>query len=319
MIKKSVAALLSFAIILTFFFTGCGQQENITSAQDSSAVSPLLWKAEGKNGNSLYLFGTIHCGDERSSAVLEKLGDILDDCPVMAVEFDVVKYNEKVKSDPLSAADDIAQFMYLDGTTVKDHLPEKLYKDCVKILEDAGTYNSLYDYYTPALWTQLVTQALIQQSDLSTDNAMDTLLLNRAHANDTKIVELESAKKQYKIMADFSDELCELQLKEAVKSKDTYNAQLGLLYDVWLRGDEKALEKLVISEEVSEKEQKYVDEYNKSFLKDRNRGMAEKAEKLLKGSDDAFLAVGAAHMLNDYGIIQLLKDKGYKVEKVNTQ
>jgi uncharacterized protein YbaP (TraB family) len=91
------------------------------------------------------------------------------------------------------------------------------------------------------------------------------------------------------------------------------------LYDVWLRGDEKALEKLVISEEVSEKEQKYIDEYNKSFLKDRNLGMVKKAEKLLKGSDDAFLAVGAAHMMNDYGIIQLLKDKGYKVEKINTQ
>jgi hypothetical protein len=44
--------------------------------------------------------------------------------------------------------------------------------------------------------------------------------------------------------------------------------------------------------------------------------MAQKIDGYLKTSGTYFVVVGAAHLLGDKGIIQLLKDKGYSVEQL---
>jgi len=41
--------------------------------------------------------------------------------------------------------------------------------------------------------------------------------------------------------------------------------------------------------------------------------MAEKIETILKGSDAHFIAVGAAHLLGQDNVLQILSQKGYRV------
>ena len=44
--------------------------------------------------------------------------------------------------------------------------------------------------------------------------------------------------------------------------------------------------------------------------------MADVAEQFLKGKEQAFLVVGAAHMVGKDGVVSLLQKRGYKVEQV---
>ena len=65
------------------------------------------------------------------------------------------------------------------------------------------------------------------------------------------------------------------------------------------------------------------DEY-KSFpalyrvlVTDRNKRWVPQIEKLLHGSQDYFVIVGALHLVGDGGLLELMRRDGYKPESVN--
>ncbi len=86
---------------------------------DPEELHPLLWELSDSEGHKLYLFGTIHVGDGRNPVVLEKLSPILLGCDALAVEFDLVAYEK----DLAAVMADYQQFVYTDGSTVRDHMP----------------------------------------------------------------------------------------------------------------------------------------------------------------------------------------------------
>ena len=44
--------------------------------------------------------------------------------------------------------------------------------------------------------------------------------------------------------------------------------------------------------------------------------MADVAEQFLKGKEQAFVVVGAGHMVGPGGVVRILEKRGYKVEQV---
>jgi uncharacterized protein YbaP (TraB family) len=60
------------------------------------------------------------------------------------------------------------------------------------------------------------------------------------------------------------------------------------------------------------------DEFNKKFLDERNKNMAEKIRYYLNNEDgrNYFVVIGSAHLIGDTGIIKLLKEKGYNVRQI---
>ena len=65
--------------------------------------------------------------------------------------------------------------------------------------------------------------------------------------------------------------------------------------------------------EYTEEETAMIEAYNRVMVDDRNLGMLDKAVEYLASGQTVFFAVGAAHMANDIGLVQLLTDAGYTV------
>jgi uncharacterized protein YbaP (TraB family) len=70
------------------------------------------------------------------------------------------------------------------------------------------------------------------------------------------------------------------------------------------------------TEGLSEAEAALMEEYNAKMLTERNIAMAEFARTQLLSGDTVFMAVGAAHMVGEDGIVSLLREMGYTVEKI---
>ena len=90
------------------------------------------------------------------------------------------------------------------------------------------------------------------------------------------------------------------------------------IYDLlamWKSGDEKTLIKVGgINEKTDDP---LLEEYNYKMITERNKNMTKKIiEFLTKGSGDYFVVVGAAHMIGETGLVKLLTDAGYKVERI---
>ena len=72
-----------------------------------------------------------------------------------------------------------------------------------------------------------------------------------------------------------------------------------------------------LSADYTEEQIALIEDYNRRLLDDRNLGMFDRAVEYLGSGQTVFFAVGAAHMANGVGLVQLLTDAGYTVEEVN--
>ena len=330
---KKITAILLLIIITLSLFAGCGRETGTeTSAVPTETevpaetlsplpevdADPLIWQVTDKDGHTLYLFGTMHAGDERSDGVLKDVDKILSSCDSLAVEFDTEEYQRHI-SDMMT---DMKKFVYTDGTKITDHLSEDLYNKMKDVLTEANLYSSMYDMYRPCMWSQLLESAYLEKTSLSTDYAIDVMLIGRAKSLGKPVLDIESGSFQMSLLASFPDELNILMIESTLDySYEEYADGLAELYDAWLSGDEAKIEELSneTDDELTEEEQKLLDDYNYKMLDERNLGMADKAREYLKGGDTVFFAVGAAHTVGDAGIVSLLEKDGYTVRKISTE
>ncbi len=280
---------------------------------DAESVTPLLWKATDAAGHELYLFGTIHAGDGRTGIAVGKLTDLISGCGALAVEFDVVAYEK----DFAKAMQDARKFVLKDGKKITDCLPAELYEKAKAVLTEAKMYNPMLDLYNLTMWNQLVEQALLTtKSSLSIANAVDTQLIELAYKKDIKVLEVESYDYQSDLLLGFSDELNVFLIKEALDNADKYGEELDGLFAAWVAGDEEAIIGSEIGEdEYTDEELALIEEYNSKLIYERNIGMADKAEEYLASGQKTFFAVGCAHMVGEGGVVDLLTQRGYTVER----
>ena len=331
---RRICALLLTLFLLLCSFAACGEpgrpapetRETETAVRETETafdpalldtVHPALWRVTGPEGETLYLFGTIHLGDERSLAALENVRPYLDTCDALAVEFDTVAYQRNLSQ----AARDMANFVYTDGTTIRDHLPGTLYEEARQYLKDARMYSALYDRYNVAMWSQLLDQALLSEGRLDTEKAMDSLLLGYAYEKDLEILELESASFQYRILLETPEEVHILSMREVLGLGKLYAEQVELMYDCWCRGDPEAMmDSSSTSGDMTytEEQIRMLEDYENAMIHDRNAGMAEKAAGYLESGKTVFLAVGAGHMIGETGLVNTLETAGYTVERIGT-
>ena len=312
--RKAIAWILLPAILLCA--AGCAFSKTEDNAEN--AVSPLLWKVTDNDGHTMYLFGTIHVGDERSITAADQLMPVLERCDALAVEFDVVAYQKDLQT----AAQDMMRFMLTDGTTIEDHMPKELYDRAYALLDEAGLFPGMMKNYNLAMWAQLTeTAAIAARSDLDADHAMDVLLINRAYEKNIPVWDIESASYQMELLASLSDEASLLQIRTTLDSLDAYRVSLNLMYRLWLSGDKDTFWKLVSAEtgasDADDPAAAEMAAFNRELIDERNAAMAEKAKEYLRSGKTVFFAVGAAHMANDTGIVALLKNAGYTVEEIN--
>lgn len=342
LLKKSLALVTALSVSAVALLSGCGSQtesssepsqtETTTVASTEAAtksasssdytgkISPLLYKAEGKNGNTMYLFGTIHIGDSRNDIIVNDLSDELQSCDAIAVEFDSVEFSENL-DEQLAV---MSTLLLSDGTTTKDHFRKDLYEKCVKYMTEAGVYDEMYDTYCPGFWYMTLSQAAVKKSDYSGDYGVDGMLTKKAYEFKKEILEFESAKFQMESFRNLSDELVNLLTEAFFKTEADYNSNLSKLYNAWTVGDEAEIQKMLDGENVSQnneeltaEQKKLVEEYQNALTHDRNKKMGEKAVSYIDSGKNVFVAVGTAHIIGDTGIVKYLKDKGYKVEKVD--
>ena len=303
--------ILLVIILLFSMLAACG---GITGAR----IHPMLFHVTGPEGQEGWLFGTIHVGDERIDTAVEKLKPFLDGADALAVEFDVVAY----ENDFAVQIQGMNQFLLTDGTKITDHMPAETYEKAAALLREAKVSPELMQTYDLAMWSQLVEQAaLMTKTDFDIESGVDRTLIHYCYDRGIEVRDVESAELQYSLLAGFPDELNLLMLENTLDNLDGYKFSMNLLYNAWLRGNASTLEGLLNSEgssdQLSEEEAALMDEYYDVMLTQRNAGMRDKAVEWLEAGDRVFFAVGAAHLLGEDGLIALLRAEGYAVEQLS--
>ena len=285
----------------------------------AATSTPLLYKVTGENGGIVWLFGSIHVGIDEMYPFPDYVLDAYNEAYALAVECDVIAAQKDME-----LMTEMAQMMiYLDGTTISDHISPELYEAAVEIMEENNSYMKILDYYMPVMWYSTIENFTYANAGYDSSIGIDMTLLTMAKAEDKPILEVESAKFQYEMLASFSPELQELLLQESV---DAYGSEENLealdsLLTAWCEGDLDSLLEYLNEEPDSDadpEELKLIEEFNTAMITNRNIAMADYAEEILNSNDRVFICVGMAHVLGDGAMVDLLQQRGYTVERVTS-
>jgi uncharacterized protein YbaP (TraB family) len=129
-----------------------------------------------------------------------------------------------------------------------------------------------------------------------------------------RIDELESMESQLNLFVSATDEEQQALLASTLKQGDKMKEMIQQIQAAYISGDPAALEKIMREEADTGSKT-----LTKKLLDDRNVTMAARLDDYLKGKEQAFVVVGAAHIVGEKGVAKLLRDKGYKVEQVTLQ
>ena len=270
----------------------------------------MFWKVKDSKGNDkVYLLGSIHVVPDDLYPLKKDIEDAFKVSDYLVVEADAANI-DMVKVQQLT----MQKGMYSGGETLKSKIPEKLYNSLAEELKKTGMFTiDLAATMRPWLISLTLTQLQLMQMGLNMENGIDMYFLKMAK-DKKEILELESAEFQIELLSSFSDELQIEFLKSAVEESPDIKVKFENMLDAWKKGDTKELVK-IIKEEYKDKP-KLQPVYDK-LIYDRNVTMTDKIEGYLNDKSDKkyFVVVGAGHLVDKGGIVDLLNKKGFKVEK----
>jgi len=294
--------------------------------EPENKATPLLYRVTGKDGQEMWLLGTIHIGDNRTAYLPKELTNALKASDALALEVDMEKFEEQAATSA-----DIAQritnaYTYADSQT-QDHLDDEVYDLALKYIKASGNYTYGIDSMKVALWENTIGNFYLQLGHrLHSEKGVETRLTQLAKDQKKPIYEVESGIEQLEMLMGWSDDLQEMMLTSTLETNlSIYMQQTTGLYELWCAGDEAALREEINAEtnmslvpkDQQKKLQSLLDEYNKAMHTDRNKKMVDKAVSYLESDETVFFAVGLAHLLyEDSGLVDSLREKGYTVELV---
>jgi uncharacterized protein YbaP (TraB family) len=310
--KDRLAALLIGILMTVSMLGGCVTKQ--------AADAPALWAVTAPGGQTTYLFGTFHLGTEDLYPLPDVIMDAFDNSDYLAVEVNVQNTQEMDL-----ASLDINSLMYTDGRTVADDIGEDLYNRLSDVLIDlTGLDESeikVFDYFKPFVLAAQIEVLMLTKSGMQSNMGTDMFFLTEAEKRGMEILETESVALQMDLLSGFSlpvqIKYLEMDLDSAEEMRNYIDADDFPQYAAWRQGDLSLLEEGLILMPEAFGAAELAKEFNDAMITNRNIGMADKAEEYMADGKSVFFAVGAAHMIGDGGIVDLLTERGYDVMRIN--
>jgi uncharacterized protein len=149
----------------------------------------------------------------------------------------------------------------------------------------------------------------LQSLGLDANSGVDRYLAQRAKNNGKATRGLETLEFQIGLLDQLPKTDQEQMLRETVRELDLLDKNIDEIVQSWATGDVDLLAKLLLAG------MKEYPEVYQRIVVERNRRWLPEIEKLIHDGSGAMLVVGAAHLVGQDGVIEMLKAKGYRVEQ----
>lgn len=270
------------------------------AAQEKS----FLWKVQSKHG-AIYVLGSIHYLKQENYPLKKSIQDAFENCQTLVFEIDLSSATpERAQQLMLEKAH------YRDGTLLQQHISLQTYKLAERRAQELGIGISQMSPFKPWFVALSLLSLKLQKMGFDPNYGLDRFLADQAKRGDKIIRGLESLEFQFGLLDQLSPSEQDSMLRQTLDELDLLDKSLDQLVESWLTGNARAVEDLLLA---SMKE--YPAVYRKVVI-DRNRRWLPDLIKMLEQGEKALVVVGAAHLVGQDGLIELLKQRGYTVEQL---
>ncbi len=294
--------LLSIALqlLLALILAAVSGRFTKLSAQERS----FLWKVQGSE-NAVYILGSIHLLKRDSAALKPIVQEVFSKSKRLVLEIDLLnegpaKFQQLVMQKGVN----------LDGKLLASQLSPETYALTVRRAAELGVDLKLLAPLKP--WVVALTMVVMQLQKLGYDPSLgiDHQLAQRAKQANKPVAGLETAEFQMDIFNQLTLAQQEMFLRQSLLEMELLAEAVEDMVGAWNSGDVERAEKLFLAS------LRTFPELKEQVLDRRNRRWLPQLEQFLKQSDDILVVVGTAHLLGAQGIIELLKQRGYKLEQM---
>jgi uncharacterized protein len=256
----------------------------------------LFWKMESPNGQTSYLFGTIHTDDNRVTDFTP---------PVLAALKSVDTFMMEVQQ-----SNDNRFYLLPEG-----NLAQQLTAAEFEKVRDLADFHVMH--LGAAL--QMKPWLLAVVFDLpkpQTPFAQDNVLMTTSEDLLKNIEGLETPQEHFGVMDGFSMDEQLVMLRAVLKrTPEQKERDFERLMAAYLKGDSDNITALDAQITGGMLPKPLWDKMRKALLDDRNGVMAERAIKATN-EKSVFIAVGASHLSGDNGLIAAFKNAGYRLTPI---
>jgi hypothetical protein len=257
---------------------------------------------------TVYLFGSIHVADKSVYPLNEQIENAFQRSDVLVVEVD------ETQADPVELNNlMLSKGLYPVPETVAQHIDKSTYQQLQDFLKKTGIPYATVARMRPGVIAITLTVARLQQLGYSPELGIDRYFMQKARAAEKEIAQLETAIDQLNLLLGFSNE--DLLLKHTIISLDQADTLFKEILQAWKAGDVNKIEQIMLEDPVSDYPE-FESLMERMFVK-RNINMTQSISELLQTKQTYFVVVGAGHMVGDQGIVALMKDHGFTVNRLS--
>lgn len=266
---------------------------------------PLLWLAK-KGETEVHLLGSFHMLKAQDYPMDERIEQAYAGAEQLVFELDPAEMRSPDLASGLMRA---ARFE--EGGSLRSVLPEATRQKLEAFMGEAAVLGS--DGMKPWFITLNLTVSMIVQAGFDPALGMDAHFMERASVDGKPSSGLETVADQIHALSSAPMEEQVQGLEEALMPMDQLRQRFDELYQTWRTGDAAAIERLMVEELMAK-----TPVTAKLLNEDRNRRWLPQVEALLEGDTDTLVIVGALHLVGDVGLVELLRARGYSVERVES-
>lgn len=261
----------------------------------------FFWKVQSKTA-TVYLLGSIHVGNASLYPLPSKIEEAYKKSDVVVTETDFEEGNDM---------NVVSKLFYPNNETLKDHLTAESYKQ----VKDYMTANKLpfmmFERFKAWYVAFLIQFAAYDKAGYKLQLGIDHYFSAKAKADKKERDAIESTLDIDALFTSFSDELNEKLLLYFIEDTKDIDSVIKDLYGYWDKGNLNGLEKYINT--YANKQKELIPIFEK-LIYERNIKMVNKIKGYLKTNKTYFVIIGSGHYPGKRGILQKLKDDGFKIE-----
>jgi len=263
-----------------------------------------LWKVVSKD-STVYLLGSVHLLKSDAYPLSQALEQAFSESAKLVLE---------VNLDSLDSPDAqrliLAKSLLPDGKTLDLTLSPSTYQAVQQKVKALGLDIEVLKRVKPWFLSLSLVAMKMQQLGYDAQNGVDRHFFDRARKAKKEVQGLETADFQINLLDSMSARTQEECLLQTLKELDQFETEFEQLVRAWTEGREKQLDNLLL-----ESFKEYPEVYSK-LISERNRNWLPQIEREFQGGNRTLVVVGAAHLVGQDGIVELLRRKGYVVEQL---
>ncbi|MBO5423259.1 MAG: TraB/GumN family protein [Fibrobacteraceae bacterium] len=270
----------------------------------------LLWKVSDEN-SSVWLFGSIHFADSSFYPLPSEIENAFRNSTALAVEMDISDSETQEKT----AEEFLKEGMFTDGRTLKDVLPDSLWKTLDSISTTLGMKTENFLPMRPWSAATLIASAAIASTGIQQELGIDMVMLDSAYAQGKEIIALETPEEQVESLSksEGSEETDGIAyLESTFREYSKLDQMIKEVISAWKRADVVSLQKSLSADQNMNESEKRL---NERMFNQRNKKMKKEILNFLENDKQVFVVVGVGHLILENNLLEMLSENGLKIQR----